>query len=77
MKGMVNDMNKITKFMNDNKLEMQVVAYGIGMFVSGIYLGKKIENIKWNETFDIMARTGATMNNVIDGKEFVCSVTKK
>ena len=61
-------MNKIKKFIKENKLELQVVAYGTVMLVAGIYLGKKIENIKWDETLTYMGKSGVTMSNVVDVK---------
>ena len=49
-----------------------------GVTIAGIsyWLGKETENYKWNETLDYMAKTGTTMSNIVNGKEYVCSVTE-
>lgn len=69
-------MNKIKKFIQDNKEEMKVLAYGTGMLLAGVYIGKRYENLKWNNMLNCLARTGKTVNNFVDGKEYRLSITE-
>ena len=77
MKGKVINMKKIKKFLQDNKEEMKVLAYGASMMIAGIYIGRKYEGLKINNALDNLARTGKTVTNFVDGKLFELSVTEK
>ena len=52
-------MNKIKKFLKDNKNEIKVTVYGAGMLIAGIYIGKKIE---YKTTTDSLKKLAATKN---------------
>jgi hypothetical protein len=69
-------MNKIKKFIQDNKQEMKVIAYGTGMLLAGVYIGKRYENLRWNDLLNTLARRGLTVNNFVDGKEYMLSITE-
>jgi high-affinity Fe2+/Pb2+ permease len=53
----------------------QCVAY---IAIGGLcyWIGKNTEKQKWNDVLNYMARSGVTMSNVVDGKEYLCSVTE-
>lgn len=69
-------MNKIKKFIKDNKEEMKVLAYGVGMLTVGFYIGKRYENIRLNNFIDNLARTEKVVTNFVDGKKYMLSVTR-
>ena len=56
------------------KIKQCLVYVAIGGF--SYWIGKKIESKKWSDVLNYMAKTGTTMSNVVDGKEFICSVTE-
>lgn len=69
-------MNKIKKFIKDNNEELLVVAYGTIMLGVGFCFGKIYEGKKLNDALDYLARSGKTISNIVDRKEYVCSVTE-
>ena len=68
---------KIKAFLQNNKKEIKGIGLTVGMLVIGIYIGKKNENTRLDNMLDNLARTGRTLNNFVDGKEYVLSVTEK
>ena len=69
-------MNKVKKFIQDNKKEMKVLVYGVGMLAAGVCIGRKYENIKLNNFIDNLARTEKVVTNFVDGKKYMLSVTQ-
>ena len=68
---------KIKAFLQNNKKEIKGIGLTVGMLVIGIYIGKKNESTRLDNMLDNLARTGRTVNNFVDGKEYVLSVTEK
>ena len=40
-------MKKIKQFLSNNKEEIKVLAYGVGMMALGICIGTKYERMEW------------------------------
>lgn len=68
---------KIKAFLQNNKKEIKGIGLTVSMLVIGIHIGKKNESTKLDNMLDNLARTGMTVNNFVDGKEYVLSVTEK
>lgn len=49
-----------------------ITILGVG-YAAGLYKGCKI----CNDGLNNLARTGKTVSNFVDGKEYICSVTEK
>ena len=70
-------MNKIKKFLSNNKIELQVLTYGIMMFSAGIYLGKRFEGDKWDEQLTWLGDTGFNINKIVGDNKYIVSVLKE
>lgn len=56
-----------------------VVAQCLGYIAIGglcYSIGKKVDAKRWSQALNYMAKYGTTMTNIVDGKEYVCSVTE-
>ncbi len=66
--------------MNDkkrNKIYTTVKCLTYISIVGLSYLkGKNTQSKIFNDRLNYMARTGATISNIVDGKSFTCSVTE-
>lgn len=53
----------------------QCLAY-IAIGGLSYWIGRNTQKQIFNDRLDYMARTGATISNVVDGKDYRCSVTE-
>ncbi len=66
--------------MNDKKRNKIYTAVKCLTYISIVGLsylkGKNTQSKIFNDRLNYMARTGATICNIVDGKSFTCSVTE-
>lgn len=70
-------MNKVKKFLLDNKKEMKVLAYGASMMAFGFYFGVKMEEGLVAKGLENMAKSGKKLNTVIDNEFYIMSIVKE
>jgi len=69
-------MNKIKKFIKDHEKGLKMTACGITTLVIGVRIGRIYEKARYETLLDNLARTGKTINNFVDGKEYKLSITE-
>ena len=66
--------------MNEKKINKKVVIINCLAYITigGLCydIGKKVDTKRWSQALNYMAKYGTTMTNIVDGKEYVCSVTE-
>ena len=60
---------------NKKRVAIQFAKYGT-MVGLGYLLGKNIQRQIFNNRLNYMARSGATISNIVDGKLYRCSVNE-
>ena len=69
-------MSKIKEFINNNKEEMKVLAYGVGMMTFGILVGIKYERNGMDKIVTELAETGKQAYRIIDNNIYQMTIIK-
>jgi hypothetical protein len=75
MRRVIN-MDKIKKFLSDNKEEMKVLAYGVVMMTFGIHVGIKLQRFGMDKLAVQLAESGKTAYKIIDNEMYEMTVIK-
>ena len=71
-------MGKIKLLLSKNKREVIIVSASLVVtYISGIYLGRKIEGYKWSESLVMLGDTGLQPNKIIGDNKYTISVLKE
>jgi hypothetical protein len=70
-------MNKVKKFISNNKEEFKVLAYGTIMMIGGIYVGNKYANVKWNNMLLKVGDTGEELHKLVGNEIYTLYVDKE
>ena len=69
-------INMNEKKNNKKYIAVQCLAY-IAIGGLSYLIGRNTQRKIFNDGLNYMARTGATISDIVDGKKYVCSVLKK
>ena len=69
-------MSKIKEFINNNKEEMKILAYGVGMMTFGILVGIKYERNGMDKIVTELAETGKQAYRIIDNNIYQMTIIK-
>lgn len=69
-------MSKIKEFINNNKKEIKVLAYGVGMMTFGIFIGAKYERNGMDKIVTELAETGKQAYRIIDNDIYQMTIIK-
>lgn len=70
-------MNKIKKFLSNNKQEIQTLAYGTGMLLIGVSIGRKVECRSTINSLKYLAENRKFGDVNIKGEDYFVSIIKK